>query len=153
MALPASLEDQLALALAAEARKVEADERAAGDIPSWWTGIIGASSSRAGALSSAAAGRRLYELHRERAARVRATGDVAGFEALYRDIQSQVSIPSAVIEAGQLLTVSGAAREVGAGIAADTGALAGGLLKASPFILAGLGVLAVVIFLPRLRRG
>jgi hypothetical protein len=139
--LPASLDSQLAAALAAERAKVQADDAAAFDAPS---------------RTSAAGGWSLLRVHEDRAARVRASGDVAAFEALYRDISAEVAIPSVVIREADRRSFTGAVSEIGGGIAHDAGQLAQqtgsgwmALLKLSPVVLVALAVLAVVVFARR----
>lgn len=144
MALPAALDEQLTLALAAEAAKVERDERLAFDGPS---------------RSSARAGRNLLGVHQARAERVRSSGDVAAFEALYRDIADEVRLPSVIVSEADRRTLLGAAQEVGAGIARDAGQLAADtgrgwmtVLRLSPLILVALAALAVWVFAHRAGR-
>lgn len=140
--LAPELDRALAAALNAELAKVEADAAAAFDGPS---------------RSSARAGRLLFEVHVTRAAKVRASGDGLAYAALLRDIGEEVALPSEVLAAAERLTVTGAAREVGGGMARDAAQLAAdtgkgwmALLKASPLVLVGLLVLAVVLFVRRL---
>lgn len=141
MALPAPQDEKLAAALALERARTVEVERAAFDGPS---------------RSAAHGWRLLLTVHEQRAERVRASGDVHALDSLLRDIAAEIRIPSVVLTEAERRTFTGAVREVGGGIARDvaqvaqdTGAGWLTLLKASPLVLVGLGVLAVVVFFRR----
>ncbi len=154
-ALPAQLDGKLTAALAAELAKAEADERAAADAVGWWNDWT-AGGSAAGAVASAAAGRRLYDVHEDRAARVRASGDVEELLSLMQDLGAELDRGSVVQQLAPELTFTGGVGRIAKDSAKDAADVAVGVgrgwlavLKASPFIVVGLAVLAVVLFVKR----
>lgn len=135
--LDRELDAAITTALGRELAKVAADERAAFDGPS---------------RTSARAGRTLYNVHLELAAKARTTGNADQARALIANIGAEVALPSLVLREAARRTVAGAAKEIGAGMARDAAKLAQdtgrgwmGFVRYSPFIVGGLLFVAVSV--------
>lgn len=137
-------------ALDAYRRRVAANEGAAAStldaLTSWWGSVSGLDTAQAGVRTSAAGDATLLAAYEAKAARITTDGEAA---ELVRAIAAELDRPDLASQAARL-TVGGAARDVGGATAKDLAAVAqdvgGGflaVLKASPYLLAGLALVVL----------
>ena len=138
----ASTADAALEALARAADQLDRIAAAASEgINGWWAGVIGADSTLAALRTNATATRTLLETMRAKRARLSTDAEAADFVAtINANTDTGLSVKIA-----DGLTPAGAVREVGGDTLKDLGNAAAGVgagwlavLKASPFLVAGL---------------